>query len=66
MGSIIGVGDVDLLRDDADLGLRSLYLLLCPRGRPLFVGTLANGYIKSAPLPCVTARAAHITAVTAR
>ena len=30
------------------------------------VGTLANGYIKSAPLPCVTARAAHVTAVTDR
>ena len=30
------------------------------------VGTLANGYIKSVPLPRVTARAAHVTAVTAR
>ena len=30
------------------------------------VGTLANGYIKSAPLPRVTARAAHVTAVTDR
>ena len=30
------------------------------------VGTLANGYIKSAPLPRVTARAAHVTAVTNR
>jgi len=32
----------------------------------IIVGTLANGYIKSAPLPCVTARAAHVTAVTDR
>ena len=31
-----------------------------------FIGTLANGYIKSVPLPCVTARVAHVTAVTAR
>ena len=30
------------------------------------VGTLANGYIKSVPLPCVTDRAAHVTTVTAR
>jgi len=30
------------------------------------VGTLANGYIKSVPLPRVTARAAHVTAVTDR
>ena len=30
------------------------------------VGTLANGYIKSVPLPRVTARAAHVTAVTNR
>ena len=30
------------------------------------VGTLANGYIKSVPLPRVSARAAHITTVTAR
>ena len=30
------------------------------------VETLANGYIKSIPLPHVTARAAHITTVTAR
>ena len=31
-----------------------------------YVGTLANGYIKSVSLPCVTARAAHVTAVTSR
>ena len=30
------------------------------------VGTLANGYIQSAPLPRVTARADHVTAVTDR
>ena len=30
------------------------------------VGTLANGYIKSVPLPRVTARAAHVTAATNR
>ena len=30
------------------------------------VGTLANGYIKSVLLPRVTARAAHVTKVTAR
>ena len=30
------------------------------------VRTLANGYIKSAPLPRVTDRAAHVTTVTAR
>ena len=30
------------------------------------VETLANGYIKSVPLPHVTARAAHVTTVTAR
>ena len=30
------------------------------------VGTLANSYIKSVPLPRVTARAAHVTAVTDR
>ena len=28
------------------------------------VGTLANGYVKSIPLPRVTARAAHVTTVT--
>ena len=30
------------------------------------VGTLANGYIKSVPLPRVTTRAAHVTTVKAR